>query len=99
MFTADAVRDLARTADVQVNAVITGSGSDALDELARDTGGLAFSGTANTAAHLSEIRNHPPPQTADEGAVVRLGETPDIPMILALAALVGLVLWPLVVRR
>ena len=99
LFTADAVRDLARTAGVQVNVVITGSGSDALDALARDTGGLSFSGNANTTAHLSEIRNRPPPQTADEGAVVRLTETPDIPMILALAALAGLVLWPLVVRR
>ncbi len=79
--------------------MITGSGSDALDALARDTGGLSFSGNANTTAHLSEIRNHPPPQTADEDAVVRLAETPDIPMILALAALAGLVLWPLVVRR
>jgi hypothetical protein len=99
LFTADAVRDLARTAGVQVNVVITGPGSDALDALARDTGGLSFSGNENTTAHLSEIRNHPPPQTADEGAVVRLGETPDIPMILALVALAGLVLWPLVVRR
>ena len=99
LFTAETVRDLARTAGVQVNVVITGSGSDALDELARDTGGLAFSGNANTTAQVSEIRNRPPSQAADNGAVVRLTETPDIPIILALTALAGLVLWPLVVRR
>jgi hypothetical protein len=99
LFTADAVRDLATTAGVQVNVVITGSGSDALDTLARDTGGLSFSGSANAATQLSEIRNHPPPQTADEDAVVRLPETPDITLVLALTALASLVLWPLVVRR
>jgi hypothetical protein len=82
-----------------VNVVVTGAGSDALDALARDTGGLAFSGNANTPTHLSEIRDNPPPQAADEDAVVRLTETPDIPMIFALTALAILVLWPLVVRR
>jgi hypothetical protein len=99
LFTADSVRDLARTAGVQVNVVITGPESGALDALARDTGGLSFSGNANTTAHLWKIRDHPPPRTADEDAVVRLAETPDIPILLALSALAVLVLWPLVVRR
>ena len=99
LFTIDAVRDLAKTADVQVNTVTTGSESGALDALARETGGRSFSGNTDVMAHLSEIRQHPPPPMADEAMAVRSTETPDIPMILALTAMAGLVLWPLVVRR
>lgn len=100
LFTADGVRDLAQTAGVQVNVVATGSDDDALDALARDTGGRSFSGDANVAGRLSEIRDHPPPRTAaDEAAVTRSDESPDIPIVVALAALAALLWWPLVVRR
>jgi hypothetical protein len=101
LYTADGVRDLAQTAGVQVNVMTTGSGDDALDALARDTGGRSFSADpAVVPAQLSEIRAHPPASTTavDEAAVTRSVESPDIPIILALAALFTLVLWPLVVR-
>lgn len=99
LFTTDAVRDLATEADVQVNVLITGPANGALDALARETGGLSFLVNSTTTADLSEIRDHPPPPTASVGAEVRSAETPDIPLVLALAALAGLALWPLVVRR
>jgi hypothetical protein len=101
LFTADAVRDLAKASGVQVNIVTTGAPSGDLDALARDTGGRSFSGDSDVTAHLAEVRNHPPPPTAtaDEAALVRSVETPDVPLLLALAALAGLALWPLVMRR
>ena len=101
LFTTDTVRDLAQAADVQLNFVLTGAASDALDALARDTGGLSFSEESGVAEQLSEIGENPPGPTAsaDDAAVVKSAETPDIPLLLALAALAGLVLWPLVVRR
>jgi hypothetical protein len=100
LFTADAVRDLARNAEVQVNVVSTGATGGALATLARDTGGRSFP-ASGVAAHLSEIRDNPPPPTAaaSDAAAVKSIETPDLPLILALTALAGLVLWPLVVRR
>jgi hypothetical protein len=101
LFTTDAVRDLAEAADVQINIVSAGAASGALDALARDTGGQSFSGDSGVAGDLSEIGDHPPrpTATADDAAVLKSVETPDIPLLLALAALTGLVLWPLVVRR
>jgi hypothetical protein len=101
LFTADEVRDLAMAADVQVNIITTGASNGALDALARDTGGRSFSGDSGVTAHLAEVRNHPPPPTApaDDATLVKPVETPDIPLLLALAALAGLTLWPLVVRR
>lgn len=99
LFNADAVRGLAETGEVQVNVLITGSGGGALEALARETGGRAFSANAATAADLSEIRDNPPPQTASVDTAVKSVETPDIPLALALVALAGLVLWPVVMRR
>ena len=52
-----------------------------------------------TAADLFEIRDNPPPPTASCTAAARSVETPDVPLALALVALAGLALWPLVVRR
>jgi hypothetical protein len=102
LFDTDAVRELARTAHVQLNVVTTGAGGDQLASLADETGGLAFSGEADVAAHLAEIRKHPPeptPVSEEQAEIVRPVETPDIPLLLALAALTALVGWPLVVRR
>ncbi len=99
IFTPDAVRGLAEDAAAQVNVLFTETGNGALDALARESGGRSFSPNSNTVAALTEIRDHPPPPTAAEGAAVSATETPDVPLILALAALAGLVLWPLVVRR
>ncbi|MGZ5395533.1 MAG: hypothetical protein ACXWEI_08700 [Mycobacterium sp.] len=100
LFTPDAVRGLAEDADVQVNVLFTETAKGALDAVARESGGRSYSVDSNTvAADLTEIRDHPPPPTAAEGAAVRTTETPDVPLILALAALTGLALWPLMVRR
>jgi hypothetical protein len=99
LFTTDAVRVLAETGDVQVNILFTETANGALDALARDTGGRSYSADSNTGVDLTEIRDHPPPRTVSEGAVASAAETPDVPIVLAMVALAGLVLWPLVVRR
>jgi hypothetical protein len=99
LFTVDAVRDLAQRAGVQINAVTTGPTGAAVEALARDTGGQTFGGGANAATHLSDIRKRPP--TAAEGATATVAavETPDVPVVLALLAVIALLLWPLAVRR
>jgi hypothetical protein len=99
LFTADAVRGLAESGDVQINVLLTGPEGDALETLARDTGGRSFSANSNTAAALSEIRQNPPPQTTAVDTAVSSVETPDVPMGLALVGLAVLVVWPVVVRR
>jgi hypothetical protein len=101
LFTADTVRNLATTAGIQVNVLLTGSGNGALEALARQTGGRSFSGDSDVAGHLSEIRNHPPAPTdaVDEGATVVRSETPGIAVLSALVALAALSLWPVVIRR
>jgi hypothetical protein len=101
LFTLDAAGDLARDAQVQINVLNTDSPNAALDRLADQTSGLSFSGASNATGHLDEIRGHPPAPTpvADEAAAIRTTETPDLPLLLALAALIGLTVWPLAVRR
>ena len=101
LFSAEKVRDLATTAGVQVNALVTGPDSDALDALARVTGGRSFSGGSDVAGHLYEIRNHPPASTdtVDDAASAERIESPGIPVVLALLALVVLSLWPAVLRQ
>jgi hypothetical protein len=99
LFTVDAVRDLAKRAGVQINAVTTGPPGEAVDALARDTGGQAYSGGAITAAHLSDIRKRPPTAAEGAAATVAAVETPDVPLIIALIAMIALLLWPLAVRR
>ncbi|MCV7301798.1 hypothetical protein H7J93_19420 [Mycobacterium barrassiae] len=99
LFTADAVRDLVEAGSVQVNVLMTGPGGGALEALARESDGRAFPANSATAADLAEIRDHPPPPTATVAAVVKAAETPDVLLLLALVALTGLTLWPLVVRR
>jgi hypothetical protein len=101
LFTTGAVRDLAQKAQVQINVVRTGPGGARLDDLARQTGGQSFSGDSDVAAHLSEVREHPPAQVAaaQESVEITSAETPDVPLALALTALTALVWWPLAVRR
>lgn len=98
LFTADAVRDLAEDGDVQVNVVMTDDTGGALDALARETGGRSYPMNSDTTAALAEIRDNPPPPTAAAEAAVRATETPDIPLTLALVAVIVLLAWPLVVR-
>ena len=55
IYTVDAVRNLAATAGVQINAVMTDSESGTLEALARDTGGGYVAPGANVAVALDSI--------------------------------------------
>jgi hypothetical protein len=100
LFTTDHVRDLALAAGVQVNILITGPDSAALDSLARDTAGQSFSADSSAAAHLAEIRDKPPAARFSDadGALRRSTESPDVPLLIALLAAAALAGWPLVQR-
>ena len=99
LFTADRVRELARTAGVQVNVVLTGADNGTLAALARDTGGRALPADADVPAHLADIRANPPAAvpTARHRAA-KPTESPDVPLAVALLAALVLAAWP-VVRR
>ncbi|MEV0671439.1 hypothetical protein [Mycobacterium sp. NPDC050441] len=100
LFTEDRLRDLAVTAGVQVNAITPGSGEGTVAALTRSTGGSWFSDSADIAAHLTQIRNHPPKAgTTGDNTDVISAETPAIPVLLALLALAVLWWWPVVMRR
>ncbi|MFV8048448.1 hypothetical protein [Mycobacterium sp. 48b] len=100
LFSADRLRDLAVTAGVQVNAITPGPGDGPAADLARSTGGQWFADSADVAAHLGEIRDHPPQAgSTGEAADVRSAETPGIPVLLALLAMAVLWWWPVVMRR
>ena len=98
LFTAGAVFDKAAEDQVQINILWTDAADGALDALTRANGGRSYPVNSDTNVDLTEIRDNPPPSTASHDAAVSAVETPDIPMIVALLALVGLVLWPLAVR-
>jgi hypothetical protein len=99
LFTADRVKEMARTAGVQVNVIVTGADSDTLASLARDTGGRSFSADSDVTAHLADIRDNPPAAAAtDDTAPVKPAESPDVPLAVALLAALLLAAWP-VVRR
>jgi hypothetical protein len=99
LFTAARVRELARTAGVQVNVVLAGSDDGSLAALARDTGGRAFSADADVPAHLADIRAHPPAAApTDTTTPLKPAESPDVPLAVALLAALLLAAWP-VVRR
>lgn len=100
LFTEDQLRDLAVNAGVQVNAITPGSGDGAVAALTRSTGGTWLSDSADTEAHLTQIRDHPPrPGTTGDVADVRSAETPAVPVLSALLALAVLWWWPVVMRR
>jgi hypothetical protein len=100
LFTADRLRDLAAAGGVQVNAVVAGQDSGTLSSLASDTDGRALPAGPSVAAALDDIRDHPPAarfsEDADGGAAP---ESPDVPVLIALAAAVALAGWPMVQRR
>jgi hypothetical protein len=101
LFTADRVEEIAMTAGVQVNALITGAGSAAVSSLVAATGGQQFPADSAVAAHLTAIRTHPPAPTsvAAADATTRPLESPDLPLIVALLAMAALTAWPLARRR
>lgn len=92
---------LAEGAEVQVNVLATGPGDDELRQLAGATGGLAFDAQSDVAARLAEIRANAPPPTEQHESAVRAAaaDTPDVPVLLGLLAVVGLSLAGVVVRR
>jgi hypothetical protein len=100
LFTADRLRALAESGGVQVNAIVTGRDSGALSALARDTGGRVLPAGPSVVAALDEVRDHPPAarltEDTDDGAAP---ESPDVPVLIALAAAVALAGWPMVQRR
>jgi hypothetical protein len=100
LFDADRVRAMAQAAGAQVNVLLTGPGGDELETLARDTGGRSFPAEADVAGALEEIRANPPPPTPDAAETVRAAapDSPDIPLTVALLAMVGLSLMPVVWR-
>lgn len=100
LFDADRVRAMAQAAGAQVNVVLTGPGGDELESLARDTGGRFFPAQADVAGALGEIRANPPPPTPDVAATVRAAapDSPDIPLTVAILAVVALSLLPMVMR-
>lgn len=101
LFTADRVGDMATAGGVQVNVLITGAESGALAELARDTGGQAFSASGGVAAHVAQLRDRPPAaaSSADAAALAKSTDSPDIPLVVALLAAAALAMWPVVQRR
>jgi hypothetical protein len=99
LFTADRVKELARTAGVQVNVVLTGSDNGTLAALARDTGGRAFPADADVPAHLADIRANPPAAVpTDATTPLKPTESPDVPLAVALLAALMLAAWPAVRR-
>lgn len=100
LFTPDRLRELATAGGVQLNAVITGRDSGMLSALASDTGGRALPAGPSVTASLDDIRDHPPAvrfsEQADGGTAP---ESPDVPVLIALAAAMALAGWPMVQRR
>jgi hypothetical protein len=95
---AEQLRELATTAGVQVNAVVTGPSNATLDDLARTTGGKSASASGDVAVRLAEIRDAPPPPTPGQTVRVSTPESPDVPLAVAVLALAALSLVPLAVK-
>lgn len=99
LFSTDRLRRLATSAAVQVNAVVSGPDAGTFEQLARATGGRSVPAGADPAADLAAIRAHPPAASgAARDAAVRTLETPDVPLLVALVAVTGLLVRQ-VVRR
>ena len=101
LFDADRLRLLATGAGVQVNAVVTDVDNAALQRLAVDTVGGYHPPGSDVSAALADIRDHPPSETAVDGPNARAAnpETPEIPLLVGLLAVLSLLALPLVVRR
>lgn len=99
LFTPDRVTELATTAGVQVNALVTASAPSALARLAAATGGRAVPAGGDVAAQLTQLRNQPPVPTPGADALTTSPDSPDLPLAVALLAGTLLVGWPAVRRR
>jgi hypothetical protein len=103
LFDTSRVERMAATAGIQINALAIGS--DDVCSLASATGGQCFDGASDESgvtAELKQIRSHPPAPSDVDGdgdrEAVKLQESPDIPILVALLAVLALVVAP-VVRR
>jgi len=97
LMSAERLTDLARSAGVQINTVVTGSADGPLAAISERTGGHTYSAQSDVVTHLRDIRNHPPAAGAAPAAT-RSRETPDTPLLVAVIAMLVLAVWPLVVR-
>ncbi|OBF13397.1 hypothetical protein [Mycobacterium sp. ACS4331] len=100
LFSAAQLTELASRGGIQVNSVVT-SGDDAVvAAISEATGGRTYPADDDVPQRLADIRSHPPgaPVEAQAGPV-RAIETPDVPLTVALIALLALALWPVVMPR
>jgi hypothetical protein len=105
LFTDQEIQDMATEAGVQINAVTPSAhGADALDSIVESTGGQFFppqSGVTAVTTSLDAIRATPPPPTLpiDTTVVGGYGDSPTIPLIVAVIASTLLCLSLAVLRR
>jgi hypothetical protein len=98
LFSADRVTDLADTAGVQVNAIVTRPGAETVNAVADNTGGRSATAGPDLTAQLDAIRNNPPTAMPASAAATRRDETPDVPLALAMFAVTGLAITRVVLR-
>ena len=100
LFDTDRVRNLAVSAGIQVNALLTGACVGGLPALARSTGGQARHVDTDASQQLRDIRSHRPQDNSMAMNVVgKSAETPDLPLAIAIAAVVMLSAWGTVAWR
>ena len=78
LFTADAVRDLAKAADVQVNIFHRGASTARWTHWPGTPADSHSRGTPSD-THVAEVRNNPPPRGRREGAAVRVRRNAGYP--------------------
>ncbi len=105
LFTDDEVEKMAARGGIQINALTpSAQGADALASVVKSTGGQLFPirpGTAEVTAELDAIRARPPQAASpvDATALGWLGDSPTIPLIMAVVASTLLCLSLVVLRR
>jgi hypothetical protein len=105
LFTDDEVEKMAARGGIQINALTSSAqGTDALASAVKSTGGQLFPiqpGNAEVTAELDAIRARPPQAAspADATALGWLGDSPTIPLIMAVVASTLLCLSLVVLRR
>ena len=105
LFSEQRVTDMARNAGIQINAITTSAQDTAsLRSLAESTGGQHFrfdSGGADLAARLDSIRRNPPEAALPAEITVTgwFGDSPTVPLVVAVVASTLLCLSLMVLRR
>jgi hypothetical protein len=105
LFSEQRVTEMADNAGIQINAITTSAQDTAnLRAITESTGGQYFqfdSGGANLAAQLDSIRRNPPEAALPAGTTVTawFGDSPTIPLVVAVVASTLLCLSLMVLRR